>query len=168
VLTWSRGSIGVVGSIFDLGLTSSVGLTWLVRPLALMALIKNLGRHTGSAPRRRTTPRRGPDLDNARRPGRVRNSTTHDARACSAAQRRTTPRPAPQLNDARRHGLLHSSMTQDAPARSASSSTHDAATRSASSPLPLGLRSSTTGVLCRRRLRPDPATTSTKYGKDSS
>jgi hypothetical protein len=52
VLTWSRGSIGVVGSVsevmtqVDLGLTMSVGLTRLIRPLALMTLIKNLGRHS--------------------------------------------------------------------------------------------------------------------------
>jgi hypothetical protein len=51
VLTLSRGSLRVVGSVFevmtqvDLGLTTSAGLTQLIRSLELMTLIKNLGRH---------------------------------------------------------------------------------------------------------------------------
>jgi hypothetical protein len=48
VQTWSRGSLGFIGKVFgvmtqvDLGLT---GLTRLILSLALMTVIKNLGRH---------------------------------------------------------------------------------------------------------------------------
>jgi hypothetical protein len=52
VLTWSRGSIEFVGEVFevmtqvDLGLTNVSGFDRLIWSLALMVLIKNLGRHS--------------------------------------------------------------------------------------------------------------------------
>jgi hypothetical protein len=48
VLTCSRGLIGCVGEVFEVGTQvwpMSAGLTWLICPLALMMLLKNLGRH---------------------------------------------------------------------------------------------------------------------------
>jgi hypothetical protein len=52
VLTWSRGSIGVVGSVFEVMTQVDLGLTNVDRfdsadsALALMSLIKNLGHHS--------------------------------------------------------------------------------------------------------------------------
>jgi hypothetical protein len=42
VLTWSRDSIGCVGEVFEVITQVDLGLIWLIRPLVLMMLIKNL------------------------------------------------------------------------------------------------------------------------------
>jgi hypothetical protein len=49
VLTWSRGSLGFISEIFEVMTQvwpTSVGFTPLIQSLALMTIIKNLGRHT--------------------------------------------------------------------------------------------------------------------------
>jgi hypothetical protein len=52
VLTWSRGSLEIVGEVFEVrtqvdhGLTNVCMFDSAIRSLALMTLIKNLGRHT--------------------------------------------------------------------------------------------------------------------------
>jgi hypothetical protein len=111
-----------------------------------------------------TTPRPGPPLDGARRPGRVRpldsarrpsrvrTSTVHDAPAGSATGRRTMPQLDLHLDDARHPGDSASLLTTLGP-RSASSST-------------LLFRHQDLDLLPRRRRFLDPATTSTKYGNN--
>jgi hypothetical protein len=63
-------------------------------------LFDDAHRPAGSAPRRHTTPRQGPHIDDTRRPGRVRTSMTHDAPAGSAPRRRMTPQSDQHLDDA--------------------------------------------------------------------